>query len=67
MAPGTVTWFNAEKGYGFITPVSGGADLFVHDSSIQADGFRTLEEGQEVDFEVGQGAQGSQAEQVGPV
>lgn len=66
MAQGTVKWFNAEKGYGFITPDNAGADLFVHFSSIQVDGYRTLEEGQAVEFEVGQGAKGPQAEQVRP-
>lgn len=64
MAQGTVKWFNAEKGYGFITPDGGGQDLFVHYSSIQADGYRTLDEGQSVEFEVGQGQKGPQAEQV---
>ena len=64
MAQGTVKWFNAEKGYGFITPASGGPDLFVHFSAILIDGYRSLEEGQEVEFEVGQGAKGPQAEQV---
>jgi len=67
MAQGTVKWFNAEKGYGFITPDNGGADLFVHFSAIQVDGYRTLEEGQPVEFEVGQGQKGPQAEQVRPV
>ncbi len=66
MAQGTVKWFNAEKGYGFITPQDGGQDLFVHYSAIQVDGYRTLEEGQAVDFEVGQGTKGPQAEQVRP-
>ncbi|MBT0993135.1 cold-shock protein [Cellulomonas sp. DKR-3] len=66
MAQGTVKWFNAEKGYGFITPDAGGADLFVHFSAIQVDGYRTLEEGQAVEFELGQGAKGPQAEQVRP-
>ncbi len=64
MAQGTVKWFNAEKGYGFITPDGGGADLFVHFSAIQADGYRSLEEGQAVEFEVGQGSKGPQADQV---
>ena len=64
MAQGTVKWFNAEKGYGFITPASGGQDLFVHYSSITSDGYRSLDEGQEVEFEVGQGSKGPQAEQV---
>lgn len=66
MAQGTVKWFNAEKGYGFITPDAGGADLFVHFSAIQVDGYRTLEEGQAVEFELGQGAKGPQADQVRP-
>lgn len=64
MAQGTVKWFNAEKGFGFITQADGGPDLFVHFSAIQADGYRSLEEGQEVEFQVGQGAKGPQAEQV---
>ena len=66
MAHGTVKWFNAEKGFGFITPDGGGQDLFVHFSAIQIDGYRTLDEGQAVEFEVGQGAKGPQAEQVRP-
>ncbi|MGF0118046.1 cold-shock protein [Promicromonospora sp. Marseille-Q5078] len=66
MAQGTVKWFNAEKGYGFITPTAGGQDLFVHYSAIQSDGYRTLDEGQGVEFEVGQGQKGPQAEQVRP-
>nr|BBJ51886.1 cold-shock protein [Streptomyces avermitilis] len=57
MAQGTVKWFNAEKGYGFIA-VDGGADVFVHYSAIQMDGYRTLEEGQRVDFEISQGQKG---------
>ncbi|WP_046530100.1 cold-shock protein [Cellulomonas sp. FA1] len=67
MAQGTVKWFNAEKGFGFITPEGGGQDLFVHYSAIQVDGYRTLDEGQAVAFEVGQGTKGPQAEQVRPV
>ncbi|GAA4719142.1 cold-shock protein [Isoptericola chiayiensis] len=67
MAQGTVKWFNGEKGYGFITPDDGGQDLFVHYSSIQSDGYRTLDEGQSVEFEVGQGQKGPQAEQVQPL
>jgi CspA family cold shock protein len=63
---GTVKWFNAEKGYGFIAPDDGGADVFVHYSEIQADGFKTLEEGQKVEFEVGQGQKGPQAQGVRP-
>ena len=53
MAHGTVKWFNAEKGFGFITPADGGQDLFVHFSAIQTDGYRSLDEGQPVEFEVG--------------
>ncbi|MBD7950893.1 cold-shock protein [Oerskovia sp. NPDC056781] len=64
MAQGTVKWFNAEKGFGFITPASGGPDLFVHYSSIQSDGYRSLDEGQQVEYEQGQGQKGPQAEQV---
>ena len=64
MAQGTVKWFNAEKGYGFITPADGGPDLFVHFSAILIDGYRSLDEGQDVEFEVGQGTKGPQAEQV---
>ncbi len=67
MAQGTVKWFNAEKGFGFITPETGGQDLFVHFSAIQTDGYRTLDEGQAVEFEVGQGTKGPQAEQVHPL
>ncbi len=55
MAQGTVKWFNAEKGFGFIAPEDGSADVFVHYSEIQGSGFRTLEENQRVEFEVGQG------------
>lgn len=67
MPQGTVKWFNAEKGYGFITPADGGQDLFVHFSAIQSNGYRSLEEGQSVEFEVGQGTKGPQAEQVQPL
>lgn len=63
MATGTVKWFNAEKGFGFITQDDGG-DIFVHFSAITADGFRTLEENQKVEFEVTQGPKGAQAENV---
>ena len=66
MATGTVKWFNAEKGYGFITPDGGGQDLFVHFSAIQTSGYRTLDEGQAVSFEVTQGQKGPQADQVVP-
>jgi CspA family cold shock protein len=63
MAQGTVKWFNAEKGYGFIA-VDGGNDLFVHYTAIQMEGYRSLEDGQRVEFEVGEGPKGQQAEQV---
>lgn len=55
MAQGTVKWFNAEKGYGFITLEGNNQDVFVHWSAIQMDGYRALEEGQQVEFEVGEG------------
>lgn len=64
MPEGTVKWFNPEKGFGFITQADGGPDLFVHFSAVQADGYRSLKEGQDVEFQVGQGAKGPQAEQV---
>ena len=61
MAQGTVKWFNAEKGFGFITVDGGGSDVFVHFSAIQTSGYRTLE------FEIAQGQKGPQAEQVRPI
>src|SRR5918997_6255778 len=64
MAQGTVKWFNPDKGYGFITPDDGGEDLFVHYSAIQGSGFRSLEEGEKVTYEVGQGQKGPQAQNV---
>ena len=64
MATGTVKWFNESKGYGFITPDDGSADVFVHFSAIQADGFRTLNEGQSVSFDKQAGAKGDQAVNV---
>lgn len=67
MAQGTVKWFNAEKGFGFITPDAGGKDVFVHHSAIMVSGYRSLEENQRVSFEVTQGAKGPQAEQVQPL
>jgi CspA family cold shock protein len=63
VAQGTVKWFNAEKGFGFIA-VDGGQDVFVHYSAIQAEGYRSLDEGQRVEFEVTQGQKGPQADQV---
>ena len=67
MAQGTVKWFNAEKGYGFIAVDGGGADVFVHYSAIATSGYRTLEEGQKVEFDVTQGQKGPQAENVRPL
>ena len=64
MAQGTVKWFNSEKGYGFIERADGEGDIFVHYSEIQGSGFRTLEENQQVEFEIGEGAKGPQAQQV---
>lgn len=66
MAVGIVKWFNNNKGYGFIAPEQG-EDLFVHFSAIQADGYRTLREGQKVSFDVEQGAKGSHAVKVMPL
>jgi CspA family cold shock protein len=63
MQQGIVKWFNAEKGYGFIQ-VEGGDDVFVHYSAIQTEGFKTLEEGQKVEFEIVQGSRGPQAASV---
>ena len=63
MAQGTVKWFNSEKGYGFIEQ-EGGPDLFVHYSAIQGSGYRSLEDGQAVEFEVVQGPKGPQADKV---
>jgi CspA family cold shock protein len=67
MAQGTVKWFNAEKGFGFIAPNDGGADVFVHFSAIQSQGYRSLEENQLVEFDITQGQKGPQAENVRPV
>ncbi len=66
MTQGVVKWFNAEKGFGFIA-VEGGADVFVHYSAIQSDGYRSLEENQKVEFDITQGPKGPQAENVRPV
>ncbi|MBB5157208.1 cold-shock protein [Saccharopolyspora phatthalungensis] len=67
MAQGTVKWFNSEKGFGFIAPNDGGPDVFVHYSSIDTNGFRSLEENQAVDYEVTQGPKGPQASGVRPL
>jgi len=67
MATGTVKWFNAEKGFGFIAPDDGGADVFAHYSAINASGYRSLEENQKVEFEVTQGPKGPQAENITPL
>ena len=67
MAQGTVKWFNADKGFGFIAIDGGGADVFVHYSAISTSGYRTLEDNQRVEFEVVQGDRGPQADQVRPL
>lgn len=64
MVQGTVKWFNAEKGFGFIAPADGSADVFVHYTEIEGRGFRTLEENQAVEYELGQGTKGPQAQSV---
>jgi cold shock protein len=64
MPTGTVKWFNAEKGFGFITPDDGSQDLFAHYSAIQTSGYRSLDEGQRVEFEVTQGQKGPQASNI---
>ncbi len=66
MATGTVKWFNESKGFGFIAPSDGSADVFVHFSAIEGSGFKTLAEGQTVEFEVEQGPKGLQAAKVMP-
>ena len=67
MAQGTVKWFSDDKGFGFITPDDGGKDLFVHHSSIQADGYRSLSEGAKVSYDPEQGQKGPQAQNVRPL
>jgi CspA family cold shock protein len=67
MAQGTVKWFNEEEGYGFIEPDEGGENLFVHYTAITGSGFRTLEEGERVSYELAQGQKGLQAENVSRV
>ena len=64
MPRGTVKWFNDQKGYGFITPEDGSKDVFVHHSAIQGEGFKSLREGQSVEFQVSQGPKGPQATDV---
>lgn len=64
MAQGIVKWFNSEKGFGFIAQENGGPDVFVHYSAVSGSGFRSLDEGQRVEFEVGQGQKGPQAQSV---
>ncbi|MDN5853596.1 MAG: cold-shock protein [Actinomycetia bacterium] len=67
MAQGTVKWFNGEKGFGFISQADGGSDVFVHYTAIVADGYRTLDENQKVEFDITQGQKGLQAENVRPL
>ena len=66
MSTGTVKWFNSNKGYGFITPDDGGKDLFVHHSEVKTSGYATLDEGQKVQYEVGEGQKGPCAKNVTP-
>jgi CspA family cold shock protein len=67
MAEGTVKWFNAEKGYGFITPDDGSSDVFTHFSSVEGSGYRELREGQKVSYESEQGPKGLQTKSVRPI
>ena len=67
MSTGTVKWFNNEKGFGFITPDDGGADVFVHYRSIEGSGYRSLQENQRVEFEITQGDKGPQASNVNAI
>ena len=67
MAQGTVKWFNTDKGYGFIAPDDGTADVFVHHSAIKADGYRSLQGNQQVEYTATQGPKGPQAEDARPI
>jgi CspA family cold shock protein len=67
VATGTVKWFSSEKGFGFITPDDGSADVFVHFSAIAGEGYRNLEEAQKVEYDLGQGQKGPQASNVRPI
>lgn len=66
MSTGTVKWFDSKKGFGFITPDDGSDDLFVHHSEIQVEGYATLDDGQKVDYEIGEGKKGPCAKNVSP-
>ena len=66
MASGTVKWFSDQKGYGFIVPDDGGKDLFVHQTNVQTEGFRTLQDGQKVEYDAGEGRKGPEATNVKP-
>ncbi len=67
MSTGIVKWFNSDKGYGFITPDDGGKDLFVHHSDVKTSGYATLDEGQKVEFDIGEGQKGPCAKNVVPI
>jgi CspA family cold shock protein len=67
MARGVVKWFDAAKGFGFVKPDDGGEDVFVHYSEVQTEGYKTLDAGQQVEFDVGQGKKGPQATNVRPI